>query len=334
MWPFVAPAPEAEAGLGTVPTFSVVIAAYQAAETVAVAVRSALEQTVPPHEVIVVDDGSTDGTAEVIVPFADRVTVITQQNRGSAAAKNVGVRAATGEFFVILDADDSFLPQRLEALGAFGAARPDLDILMTDAYLEVGGRPVARFCRETPFAVDDQRVAIFDRCFLIAPAVRRERFLEIGGFDEAIPSGFDWDCWIRLLLGGARAGLVEAPLYVYRLVTGSLSDDRPRTLWGRVAVLEKGLGNPELRREERSALRRALQRHRQRALLTEAEAALRSGAADARRRALAVALGSGFGLRTRTKALLAALAPRAAGRRLEIREASTGRSRLERSYPR
>jgi glycosyltransferase involved in cell wall biosynthesis len=317
-----------------VPTFSVVIATYQAADTVGAAVQSALDQTSPPHEVIVVDDGSTDRTSEVLSSFSDRITVLGQENRGASSAKNACARAANGDFVVTLDADDVFLPRRLEALGALAAARPDLDLLMTDAHLEFGGHRVGRFCRETPFAVDDQRRAIFDRCFVVAPAVRRTRFLEVGGYDEALDSGHDWDCWIRLLLRGARAGLVDEPLYEYRLLTGSLSDDRTNTLRERVRLLERTLVDPALRPEDRFALRRALAHHRRRALLAEAEAALRSRASDSRQRSLAVALGPGFGLRTRTKALLAAVAPRAASRRLDALEARTGWSRLQRGRPR
>jgi glycosyltransferase involved in cell wall biosynthesis len=312
------------------------MAAYQAAATVGAAVQSALDQTVASHEVIVVDGGSTDGTVDVVASFGDRVQLIHQESRGAAAAVNIGARLATGDFVAGLDADDLYLPRRLEALSALGAERPDLDLLMTDAFLEVDNRRVSRYCHETPFAVEDQVAAIFDRCYLVAAAFRRERFLEIGAFDEALATGYDWDCWIRLLLAGSRAGMVDSPLYVYRLLSGSLSDDRVSNLQARVALLEKALDDSDLRSEELPALERALRKHRDRAQLAVTEAALRSGANDARRQALAVAFGSGFGFgpRTRLKAFLAALAPRTAGRRLDVKEARTGESRLQRSRPR
>jgi GT2 family glycosyltransferase len=334
-WRFVAPPPESALEPRSAPTFSVVIAAHQAEATIREAIHSALDQTVPPHEVIVVVDGnSQDRTVEAAASFGDRVQVIRQQQRGASAAVNAGARRATGDFIAILDADDAYLPRRLEALSALAATRPDLDLLMTDAFFEVGGRSVGRFSHETPFAAEDQVAAIFDRCYLVAPAYRRERFLDVGGYDEEIRSGYDWDGCIRLLASGSRAGAVDAPLYRYRMTEGSLSDNRVATLRARVAVLRKAAANLDLRPGERSSLDRALRRNLQRAQLTEAEGALRVRARDSRKRALAVALGPGFGPLTRAKALVAALAPGVAARRLENRETKSGRSRLQRSYPR
>src|SRR5207248_4438233 len=115
------------------------------------------------------------------------------------SALNAAAQAATGEFVSWLDADDAYEPERLAATGELGAQRPDLDILMTDSYLEVDGRVVGRFSDETPFAAVDQRMAILDRCFIGWPAIRRSRLLDVGGFDESLRTGYDWDFWIRLL---------------------------------------------------------------------------------------------------------------------------------------
>jgi len=85
------------------PTFSVAIAAYQAAETLGAAVESALSQTLPPLDVVVCDDGSTDDFAGAIAPFRDRVVLLRQENRGEAAAKNAAAAAASGEFVAFLE---------------------------------------------------------------------------------------------------------------------------------------------------------------------------------------------------------------------------------------
>jgi hypothetical protein len=191
---------------------------------------------------------------------------------------------------------------------------------------------VGRFCAETPFAVDDQRIAILDRCFVVCPCVRRSRLVDAGGFDETIPLGEDWECWIRLIRRGEQVGLVDAPLYRYRIRTSDA--DRVSSLRERVRVLEKVSVTAALTQEERDVLERSLARNRQRALLAEAESALRTRDSTARRRSLAVAVGPGFGLRTRLKALAAAVAPRAAGNHLAAREEETGWSRLQRGYPR
>ena len=124
------------------PSFSVIIPAYQAAGTIAQAVESALDQTVPAHEVIICDDGSTDDLEGALAPYRDRITLIHKENGGGASALNAAASAASGDFVVVLDSDDTYEPERLEALGALAAARPDLDVLMTDSYLEAGGRVV------------------------------------------------------------------------------------------------------------------------------------------------------------------------------------------------
>jgi hypothetical protein len=325
---FLAPPPEQPVEPGPRPRFSVLVPTYNAASTVAEAVSSALGQTAPPHEIVVCDDGSTDDLDAALAPYRDRIVFVRKENGGGASALNAAAARASGDFLVVLDSDDAYLPTRLEAMGALAAARPDLDVLSTDALLEVDGRPVARFYTEAqPFPVEAQREAILDRCFLFAPAVRRDRLERIGGWDESIPIAYDWDCWLRLVLDGCRVGIVDEPLVRYRLRPGSLASRRAEALRDRVVVLEKARSHPALTAEERRALEGSLRDKRRRALLAEAEAGLRLGA-DGRRRALALAAGPGLPLGTRLKAVAAAFFPAAARRKLEEREP------LERPVPR
>jgi hypothetical protein len=312
------------------PTFSVVIATYNAAGTIPEAVKSALEQTLRPLEVIVCDDGSTDGTAAALEPYRDRVIYVRKQRGGAASARNAALEHANGEFFAVLDADDAYLPQRLEALAGLAVARPDLDILCTDAFFEVDSRIVGRFGEECPFAIADQRAAILERCFCAWPAVRRTTLVAAGGFDESLRTGSDWECAIRLLFRGAVAGLVDEPLYSYRVHGQSLTADRVRTLNDRVAFLERAGRSYALGPTERAALTRSLRRQRAALVLTEAEAALRERTRDARSRALAAARSPGVAMRSRIAAAAAAIAPRTAARAL----AWSRHSRLGRSIPR
>src|SRR5262249_14579403 len=136
---YLAPKAVAATPARATPTFSVVIAAYNVADVISGAIESALDQSHAPHEVIVCDDGSTDDLDRVLEPYADRITVIRQENGGEGSAKNAAARAASGEFVAILDADDEYLPGRLQALSQLALARPDLDILTSDAYLAVDG---------------------------------------------------------------------------------------------------------------------------------------------------------------------------------------------------
>jgi GT2 family glycosyltransferase len=322
---FLAPSAQGDLDRADPPTLSVLIAAYQVADLVGDAVQSALTQTLAPHEVIVCDDGSTDDIEGALAPWREQIVFLRKENGGEASAKNAAARAASGEFVVILDADDTFLPERLEALAELSCARPDLDILTTDAYLELDGRTIRRcYAEGFRFVVDDQRRGILHDNFIFGhAAVRRDRLLAAGGFDESILWATDWDCWIRLILGGSRAGLVDEPLARYRLRSGSLSSRRSRMFAGRAQTLEKAAQLPGLRPAEREVVADSLARYRRLLALAEAREALLAGGRGARRRALAVALGSGFGPRTRIKALASALSPAAAGRLLGGRERET-----------
>jgi glycosyltransferase involved in cell wall biosynthesis len=298
------------------PTFSILTAAFQAAATIAESVASALGQTVPALEIVVCDDGSTDDIVGALAPFRDRITLIRKANGGAPSAMNAALRAASGDFVAVLDADDVYLPERIEALAGLARSRPELDVLTTDAYFEVDGRLTGRFNAANEFAVRDQRTAILDRCFIAWPAVRRDRLLEIGGFDERLRIGYDWDAWLRLLFSGSAAGHVDQPLMVYRLREGSLTSDRSGALIDRVTLLEKARREQQLSPPERAALERSLRGHRRRALVAAAEASLSRSLPDARRRSLAVALAPGVAWRTRLKGATAAAAPSLARRRL------------------
>jgi len=310
--PILAPVPKAGAApLGAPPTFSVLIAVYEAADVVGEAVASALAQTEPPLEVIVCDDGSTDDVPGALAPFGDRVTLVRKENGGEASAKNAAARAATGDFLAILDADDVYLPERLEALGDLARRRPDLDVLTTDAVLEIAGAVVRRcYTDDLPFEVEDQRGAILRRNFVFGlAAVRRDRFRAVGGFDESMRYATDWDLWARLILDGSRVGLVAQSLARYRLRARSLSAQRPALLAGRVDVLERAARHPSLTSAERKVVATSLRLERSRLAVAQARAALRGELPAPRRHAFGVVVGRGHDLRTRAKAALAAIAP-------------------------
>lgn len=290
------------------PTFSVVIAAYEAAATIGRAVESALAQTAPAHEVIVVDDGSRDDTAGALARFGEKVTAIRQENRGAGAARNAAAAAAGGEFIVVLDSDDAYHPRRLEVLGELARRRPELDLITTDARLIVDGKATGTFAEYTPFVTENQRTAIFESCFVGGwPAIRLGRFRAIGGFDETLKIAQDWDCWLRAILDGAEAGFVDEPYYDYFVHADSLSSSRAASLWERARMLEKAAANPALRPRERPALERALRMHRSRAVDAETQAAIYANGERAKLARLTVA--GGIEPRVRVGAALGFLAP-------------------------
>jgi glycosyltransferase involved in cell wall biosynthesis len=317
-------------------SFSIAIAAYQAAPTIAEAVESALAQTLPPVDIVVCDDGSTDDLEGALGPLRERIVLLRQENRGEAAAKNAAARATKGEFIAFLDADDVYYPRRLEALAELAAEQPDVDVLTTNADLEIDGAVAGHYYPDVAeFPIDDQAVAIInsDSAIFGAAAVRRGTFKAAGGLNEGLRSGDDWELWIRLALAGSRFGLVNEPLYRYRVHERGTSTDQLLGARDAVRMFEGLLGRAEPGSREWTAIERALESHLRNAALTEAEHALRSGAPDRRSRSLAIAFGSGFGTPTRLKALLAAALPGHSARLLQRRERRTGRSRMRKPMP-
>ena len=317
--PVLAPPPAVPPRRGDVPTFSAAIAAYQVSEFIGDAIESLLAQSLPPIEIIVCDDGSTDDLDAALAPYAQRILLLRKENGGEASAKNAAAWAASGHFLAILDADDVYFPERLEALAELSVDRPDLDILTADCHLVINSRYV-RNCYDEGyrFEVDDQRRGILERNF-VGPglmAVRRDAFLAVGGFDEGFRHATDWDCWIRMIFAGSRVGMVNEPLAEHRVRETSLASNRARQFEAYVAVLEKTAARTDVTANEQEVLRRSLHSQRRRLALRRAEDALTEARPDARRLAFDVARDSGFPLRTRAKAAVAMALPGIAARRL------------------
>jgi glycosyltransferase involved in cell wall biosynthesis len=229
------------------PLCSVIIPAYQAGGFVAQTIQSVLDQTYPAVEVIVVDDGSTDDTADVVAGFGDAVRLCRQANGGPSAARNTGLGLAQGEFVAFLDADDWWVPERLARCVAFLTEHPDIDVVTTDAWLVdedvVSDR---RFYGDyNAFEFPDppeQLGAIVDVNFVFVSALmRRELVDRTGPFDPAFRGTEDYDMWIRMLRGGATFGLLREPLAYYRIRAESLSRDPSRQWTQHLNVLEKHL---------------------------------------------------------------------------------------------
>jgi hypothetical protein len=214
---------------------------------------------------------------------------------------------------VFLDADDVLEPRFLEALGALGAARPDLDILTTDCLLERVDAPTIRFYDANDFPVTDQRAGILRSCFITTKtAVRRERYLAVGGCQEGMGQGEDWDVWARLIMSGSAVGLGDAPRARYRLHAAQLTARRGESLWGRVHTLE-GLRASELATaDDRAVIDDVLPRLRARAAVA---AATEQRGLRARRSWMAVAADEQLPSALRLRGLVGTMAPALAARR-------------------
>jgi len=330
---FRVPAPTGGPAVNTRrPTFSIVVPAYEAADVIERAVRSALAQTERATEVIVVDDGSTDDLTSAWLPVSHQITLLRSPHVGPSV-RNVGIRHTEADFVAFLDADDELEPEFLAALGSLAAYRPDLDVLTTDARFVIDGRPDGTFYEKNPFPVDDQRMAMLRGCFITTKtAVRRSRLLEVGGFDARLKHGEDWECWLRLVLSGSRVGLVDAPLSRYHLHGGQISARRGESLRGRLEVMTSTRARPDLTDTERLQLARPLRDLSVRAALTSAG---EGGVSESRRIWLDLARKPEWTRPFRASALVGAAIPRTVGlywppirdRTMKLRTLTSWRSR-------
>jgi glycosyltransferase involved in cell wall biosynthesis len=240
------------------PLVSVIIPAYNAARFLGSAVSSALVQTYPRLEVVIVDDGSTDATGGIADSYGDGVVVVHQPNGGLAAARNAGILAASGEVITLCDADDHLLPRHVErhvesllsSGGKTWVASPVW--LLSDEGVK---RPRLPFYMGRPQG-DEQLDAFLAGNFVpIFASFTRAMYDEVGGFDKEFSCCEDWDFWLRSAMAGWRVVLGDEPTGLYRLSAGSLSSNVDAMVRGHRAVLTKALSSGyEWTLEQRTAL--------------------------------------------------------------------------------
>jgi GT2 family glycosyltransferase len=313
------------------PTLSVIITYYRGQQAVAGAVRSVLEQTVAPLEIVICDDGSPDDLDAGLGELRRHVEIIRKDNGGTGSALNAAARAASGDYVVQLDVDDAFHERRLEAVTAVLAARPDVDVVSGDATIEHGDRVVARIGALNPPPGDGGgRELMLRRNWIPWPAARRSLVLEEGGWDERFQVFEDWDRWLRLMLSGAVVAYVHEPLYRWRLSPHSRSSaSRIAHYEDQILLTEKALEGGRLTPSERTAAESLLESRRDGLRRARARDAVADGTKDARRLSLGLLFGPGYDPATRAKSAIAVLSPRVAARMLERRGAAGDPADLE-----
>ncbi len=195
---------------------SIVIPTYNRGWVLKEAIDSVLMQDYPDFEVIVVDDGSTDDTPNILKACGPRISVFRQQNRGVSAARNRGVREASGSLIAFLDSDDLWMPGKLSVQAEFFRSRPDALICQTEEIWVRNGRRVNPKVRHKKPSGDIFEPSL-ELC-LVSPSaamLRRSLLEEMGGFDESLPACEDYDLWLRI---GCRypVYLIDTPLIVKR----------------------------------------------------------------------------------------------------------------------
>ncbi len=226
------------------PAVSVIMPAYNVEPYIGMAMGSALAQTFTDLELIVVDDGSTDGTAAVAAELArcdDRVRLIRQANRGLAGARNAALRAGCGEFFALLDSDDLWHREFLAEQIAILDARPEVDIVSGNAWC-LGGGLDGRHARPFPDTRPQPDLAVIlndERSVFIMSVFRRRVYDTVGLFDESLRTNEDYEFWLRAAIAGLRFARNDRPLGHYRLRSDSLSASDLRMVRGIRNVYKK-----------------------------------------------------------------------------------------------
>lgn len=188
-----------QAGIPGCATVAVIITAFNQARFLGDAISSVMAQTRPADEVIVVDDGSTDDPATVVVQF-EKVRLIQQETRGVSAARNAGVRSCKTSHVVFLDSDDRLLPAAIETGLACIAARPDCAFVYGGyRHISEDGRPIVPDCYTL---IDGDAYPALLRANVIAMHAsvlyRRDCLLAVNGFDETLPRAEDYDIYLRI----------------------------------------------------------------------------------------------------------------------------------------
>lgn len=235
---------------------SVIIPTFNRAEKVQRAVSSVLSQTFMDYEVIVVDDGSSDQTAEALASFQNRITYIAHtENKGVSAARNTGIRASKAPFIAFLDSDDHWLPEKLDVQMRFFQENPEAVACQTEELWIRNGKHVNPRNKHLKPSGDIFEASL-KRCLVSPSAVMLKRSLleQVGLFDEELPVCEDYDLWLRMS-SQHPVYLIDRKLVVKE---GGASDQLSSSLKGmdkfRIMSMMKLIKNNMLSDDQRNAV--------------------------------------------------------------------------------
>lgn len=234
-------------------TVSVVIPTHNRAAFLPDAIHSVLKQTASPLELVVVDDGSTDATRDLVTDLRDaRVRYLYQEHAGVSAALNQGWRQAKGEWVARLDSDDCWRPEFLEVIMQLARANPNCALAYARAqWMDISGNPRAQILgtREKFPGQTLKSILYGDFIAPMAVVIRRTALERVGGYDESLIANEDWDLWIRLAELGPFV-YVDRVLADYRVHSQNLSSSRgqqnARLIEDRKRVLDKYYARQDL----------------------------------------------------------------------------------------
>lgn len=226
------------------PAVSIIIPAYNTAKYIAEALDSVLAQTFTDYEIIVINDGSpdTDELERALEPYRDRITYLKQENLGSSAARNAGLRRARGRFIALLDSDDVWEPEYLAVNVAALENDPATDVVFPNALLFGDTADAGKTYIEL-FRIEGEITfarLLTQQCHVWGGVTaRRDAILDAGMFDESLVSGEDFELWLRILERGGRIGYHRRVLARYRKRRGSHTSDPIRLYQNYLKILDK-----------------------------------------------------------------------------------------------
>ncbi len=228
---------------------SVIVPLYNLRAFVGEAIDSVLAQTLGADalEIIVVDDGSTDGGGDVVRGYGARITYVRQENCGLPAARNTGIRLGRAPFLTFLDADDRILPEKLAAqLDAFARDSEAALVYTGWHYIDERGERLPQRGRSVHGGDVLPDLVLGNLIHPHTALVRREIVERVGGFDESLTSVEDWDLWLRISRAGGLWRCVDRPLAEYRIRHDGMHQNAARMLENRLRVLAKFFADPAL----------------------------------------------------------------------------------------
>jgi GT2 family glycosyltransferase len=248
------------------PAVTVIIPAYNAERYIGAALASIVAQTLEDVEVLLIDDGSSDGTIREAERFSSTLdlTILQQVNAGPSAARNVGIRRARGRHCAFLDADDIMLPELLAAQAALLDSDPEVGLVLTDiqTFDDGGTIHAARWGLSEPFP-GSPLDRLLEENFVTTSAVMAptERLRESGLFPENRRVAEDYELWLRIAARW-KVGFIDRPLVRYRYTSGSLSSDKLFSARAALEVIEAfWKEHPDYKRSHKQVWHRSLGRH-------------------------------------------------------------------------
>ncbi|AFY54576.1 glycosyl transferase [Rivularia sp. PCC 7116] len=207
---------------------TIVLPAYNASEYLSETINSVLSQTFPDFELLVIDDGSTDNTTDIVRDFCQRdsrMRLISQKNQGVSVARNTGIKMAQGEFIAFIDSDDLWMPNKLAMHVQHLRANPNLGLSYARVeFMTFDGKPTGKY--SNPRLVNISAKDLYEENAAVTPSnavISRTALEQVGGFDGELSGAADAELFLRVKCHGWQVEGIDQVLVLYRTSLGGMS---------------------------------------------------------------------------------------------------------------